>query len=420
MRSALPLLCALSLLGCPPQVTPIDSGVDEPEDAGVDAGEPDAGRPPRDAGIPDAGFLAAPVADWCELLAQAKCFRDERCGRLGDAGAAGCAFLNTTVARCDQAAYTHGVTQGRVAYAERQAVDCLNATASGSCAVSPPACATVFTGLVPADGGCVLSDDCDVAQGFCDLYDDRCPHRCRAWTALGQPCDGFFSQCDPLAGSCDVPDAGAPAVCLPKKSAGDWCSRYDACGDDMACTSNTCVQRRAGAGEPCGVKNGYPFCDEEHFCRQDPTATSPGTCERKAGLGGTCASGTGCLPSLRCSALITTGTCLPKALPGEGCIAWDDCQDGLYCDAKAQKCLALPGPDGGCSYEVTAYRCAPGSSCTFSGTSDDRCDALKALGASCGYAGQCLSNDCEYGALPDGGFGGRCVESCSQRADGGP
>lgn len=417
MRRALPLLCVLSLLGCPPPVTPVDSGIEEP-DAGADAGAPDAGRPPRDAGLPDAGFLAAPVAEWCALQARAKCHRDERCGRLGDAGAGDCLFLQTSTARCDQPAYTHGVAAGRLRFDEAQAVRCLNAYASGRCALVPPECDDVFTGLVPADGGCVLTEDCDEAQGFCDLYDDRCPHRCRGWTAQGLACDGFFSQCDPRAGSCDTVDGGA--LCVEKKDAGDPCTRYDACGDDMACSGNTCVVRRAAPGEPCGVKNGYPFCDEEHFCRQDPGATTPGTCERKAGLGGTCTGPGSCLPSLRCSTLITTGTCLPKAVAGEACIAWDDCQDGLYCDAKAQQCRRLPGPDGGCSFEQTGYRCAAGSACAFSATSDDRCVALRAPGEACGYTGECLSNDCEYGALPDGGFGGRCVESCSQRADGGP
>jgi hypothetical protein len=110
---------------------------------------------------------------------------------------------------------------------------------------------------------------------------------------------------------------------------------------------------------------------------------------------------------------------LPKAGLREGCIAYDDCQDFLYCDAKTQKCEALPMAGGDCSFDKTGYRCAPGNTCAFSATSDDRCVAWKPVGAECGYTAECLSNDCEYATLPDGGFGGRCIETCSQRADGG-
>ena len=53
----------------------------------------------------------------------------------------------------------------------------------------------------------------------------------------------------------------------------------------------------------------------------------PGTCERKSGLGGTCTGPGSCLPSLRCSTLLTTGTCLRKAALREGCINYDDCED---------------------------------------------------------------------------------------------
>ena len=106
----------------------------------------------------------------------------------------------------------------------------------------------------------------------------------------------------------------------------------------------------------------------------------PGTCERKSGLNGTCTGPGSCLPSLRCSTLLTTGTCLRKAPLREPCINYDDCEDGLYCDAKSQRCEALPDAGGDCTFERTGYRCAPGNTCAFSGTSDDRCVAWKAAG----------------------------------------
>lgn len=415
MRVAVSCLC-LWLVACPAP-TPTDAGVEPARDSGVDAGGVDAGRPGRDAGVVDAGFTAAPIEAWCELRARAECDRDRRCGRLGDAGVAGCLLEHTWAGACDQVALTRGVREHRVQYLEGEGVRCLNGFATGSCTAAPLACSATFTGLTPPDAGCLQALDCD-AFGFCNLSDGVCPHRCRAWASQGESCDGFFRRCDPSSGSCDDDDAGLP-VCQPKKAAGDACSRWDACGDEAACVGNRCVQRLAGPGEACATTSGYPFCDDEHFCRQAPPVNGvrpPGTCERRAGLGDTCTGPGSCLPSLRCSTLITTGRCLPKGALRDTCVSWDDCQDGLYCDAKAQRCAALPGPDGGCSAETTGYRCAPGNTCAFTA---ERCEAWKALGEGCGYGGECLSNNCEYATLPDGGFGGRCTASCSQKADGG-
>lgn len=419
-RTSLLLLVVLAC-GCPAPTPTPDAG--EPEDSGttvVDAGAPDAGRPPRDAGVPDAGFVSAPVASWCQARAQAECSRDARCGRLSDAGVTGCLLSKTHPSLCDQPALTRSVAEHRLQYLEEEGVRCLNGFASGSCEATPAACANAFTGLTPPDGGCFTTSECD-AFGFCNLYDERCPHQCTGWTAQGQPCDGFYRRCDPASGSCEEVDAGV-VVCVPKKNAGDHCTRYDACGDDMSCSDNVCVVRRANAGAPCAVTNGYPFCGEEDFCRQDPPVNGtrpPGTCQRKAGLGGTCTGPGSCLPSLRCSTLITTGTCLAKAAFHVGCIAYDDCEDGLYCDAKSQQCERLPTSGGDCSFDVSGYRCAPGHTCSFS-SAQSTCLAWKATGEPCDYDGQCLSNDCQYATLPDGGFGGTCKVECAVRADAGP
>ncbi|MFO0597928.1 MAG: hypothetical protein U0228_21680 [Myxococcaceae bacterium] len=304
---------------------------------------------------------------------------------------------------------------------------CLNAYASGSCSLVPPECAVdgLFTGRAVPDAGCLGDLDCN-ADGFCDLYDDQCPHHCRAWVSMGELCDGFFRRCDPRTAGCDtVTDGGAESRCQPAKDAGSPCSRYDSCPEGMTCTGTGtgpqhCVVRLAAIGQPCGVEGGFPFCDNDSFCRQGPPVNGvrpPGTCQLKAGLGGTCTGPYTCLPSLRCSTLVTTGTCLVKAGFHEGCISYDDCQDGLFCSAQTQRCEQLPTDGGDCSFQTSGYRCAPGHTCSF--IANDTCEAWKPAGGDCGYDQQCLSNDCRYSSLPDGGFGGRCVESCSLRADAG-
>lgn len=419
-QALLPSVLALLVAGCPIPPPVVDAG-GVAVDAGLpDAGLPDAGRPPRDAGIPDAGFTTVPIENWCGAHALAECGRDLRCGRLSQAGFAGCMLIRTSVASCDQQAFLRGVQGRRTQYLESEAVRCLNALAEGSCEETPLACGNVFTGLAPPDAGCLAPTDCN-AFGFCDPYDGLCPHKCRGWAAMGTICDGFTRRCDPSSGSCDNDDAGS-SVCQPKKNDGDPCQRFDACGELSSCVAGTCITRRANAGQPCALRQGFPFCNDEFFCRQGPPDAGvrpPGTCERKSGLGDTCTGPGSCLPSLRCSTLLTTGICLRKAPYRQPCISYDDCEDGLYCDAKSQRCEGLPDAGGNCSFETTGYRCAPGNTCAFSGTSDDKCVAWKPVGRECGYGGECLSNDCEYATLPDGGFGGTCIASCSQRADGG-
>lgn len=412
MRRLLSLF-ALCLTACPPQPTP-DASVDPP-DASLDAGTTDAGRSPRDAGTPDAGFTSAPVERWCELAALAKCARDQRCGRLGDAGFAGCVLLEEHPSRCDQDGLRRGVREFRIQYLAPEALRCLNGYATGSCVEAPPGCENVFIGITPPDAPCLHPLDCDVS-GFCDTNDGQCPHHCRAWLPLDAPCDSTRNRCAPDE-SCEFDDAGVRR-CREGLRTGDECVDFLACGEGSICSGGFCVRvYTTNLNEPCGRFNGYPLCPGEYFCRS--TDGGPGTCERRAGIGGACVGPASCLPSLRCTTSISTGTCLPKATLGEPCADYGDCQDGLYCRNDVQRCAALPTAGGSCSYEATAYRCAPGYACAFSGTSDDTCVAWKRAGEPCSYSGECLSNECGYATLPDGGFGGTCVESCSQQADGG-
>ncbi len=405
MRRWAPLI-ALVLLGCPPAGAP---------DAAV---ELDARTLRPDAGLPDAGWTAVKAGEWCGALSQARCARDLRCGSSSaDAGSNDC--LARRAASCDQAAFTAAFDGQRARLVEPQALRCLNDFARGACSGEPPSCAGVWVGLVPPDGGCVAAAEC-AATGFCALFDQRCPHRCQRYAPLGSPCDGFTHLCDPAQASCDFGDAGE-AVCLPRRTAGDPCVSFTGCGPSLSCAEGVCTPRTAAATEPCGLRSGYPFCEGDLFCRRGPPvggASPPGTCQVRAGLGSTCVGEGSCLPSLRCSTLISTGVCLVKAHLAEPCIAPDDCEDGLFCDQRTQACARWPGAGGDCSFRGSGYRCAPGFQC-LSDSAGTTCVALRANGESCSYSSLCASNECSFGPLVDGGFGGRCIASCSQRADGG-
>ncbi|GMU58817.1 MAG: hypothetical protein AMXMBFR34_05800 [Myxococcaceae bacterium] len=411
-------LAACVLCACPAPQSQEDSGAPPPDAGPVDAGLLDAGPPRRDAGLPDAGFTQVPAASWCAARAQALCFRDVRCGRLSAGGLPDC--LQREALECEQAALTRAVAEGRLQYLMGGALDCLNAYAQGSCTDEPPACATVFLGLVPPDGGCILPTEC-APEGFCYLYDEQCPHRCRGWVSTGGACDGFTTRCNPSVDTCALGDAGT-RVCRPFGGDDAGCASWDECASTHACVGGHCLKRNAGPGEACATTNGYPFCTGEYSCRQQPPTGGvwpPGTCQLRAGVGGTCTGPSSCLPSLRCSTVITTGACLPKAALGDNCVNYDDCEDGLYCDGRAQQCRPLPRDGGDCSSRGSFYRCAPGFSCEFSATNDDTCVGRRADGEECNYDGLCLSNECTFGTLPDGGFGGRCIAACAQRADGG-
>jgi hypothetical protein len=411
----LALGCTVS--ACPTPPPPPDAGPTPVLDAGTPdaAVEVDAGRPVRDAGTPDAGFTHVEAAGWCDAHARAQCFRDVRCGRVSADAGADC--VQRRLEGCDQVAFTRGTAEGRLQFLATEGVRCLNDFATGSCQSEPTSCAAVFSGLVPADGGCVTALECDPGA-FCFMYDNVCPHHCRGWAPPGAPCDSFNQQCDPATSVCDSRDGG-PQSCLSVKQEGDSCVGFSSCGAELTCVDAVCTRRTAALGEVCNQHSGYPYCPDELFCRYGRDGgAAPGTCQLRAGLGATCVGNGSCLPSLRCTTVITTGTCQPKASLGAGCVAWDDCEDGLFCDQAAQQCAALPVDGGDCGYRGSGYRCATGYACDFTSV-DDVCVARRANGQPCSYSSLCQSGECVYGSLADGGFGGQCSAPCSQRADGG-
>lgn len=421
MRRLSALLVLALIAACPPVMMTPDAGAVVPmEDAGEVEPEVDAGRQRYDAGAPDAGFTTASVSTWCRTKALAACLRQVRCLSVSEAALTDC--VARTADTCDQVAFTTATDAGRLVFDATRAVTCLNAFAEGSCALEPPVCASVFSGRVAVDGGCVTTAECG-PDSFCDIYTGTCPYRCRAYGRLNDACD-FFRQCDPTL-ACYRADGGTSETCQPIKPAGAPCVDFDECGPSGACITGQCVGRRADAGQPCGVRSSYPFCAEEFFCRQDPPAMEgedppPGTCQRRAGLNGTC-TGTGtCLPSLRCSTVITTGTCLARARRGELCGSYADCEDGLFCSNVSQRCEPFPGDGGDCGYTTgSSGRCRAGFFCQYFSSDERRCLARRAAGEDCDYDQMCLSNECEFGRRADGGFGGSCGIACSLKADAG-
>lgn len=417
-------LLVLLFAACPMMPTPVpDAAVEVPVvDAGFDAGEPeevDAGRTRFDAGTADAGFSTTSIARWCHDRALAACLRQVRCLSLSEASVNDC--MVRTVETCDQIALHAGVDAGRLGFDASAALSCLNGFSTGSCALDPSSCASVFSGLLGADAGCVTAQDCSSGT-FCDTSRGTCPGRCTAFRRAGERCS-FFERCDPALG-CYQADAGLLETCQPLKAAGAACLDFDECGTDAFCFGSVCVRRTADAGAPCGITSGFPSCDVDHFCRQDPPAVAgdpppPGICARRVGLGGTCSGSGVCQPSLRCSTNLTTGTCLARARRGELCGNPSDCEDGLFCSNASQRCEPFPGDGGDCGFSLGSNgRCRPGFFCNFNST-ERFCERRRALGERCDYDGVCLSNECEYGPLPDGGFGSTCQVPCSLKADAG-
>ncbi len=409
------LLLALSACGGGPGPGPDASTGDAATE--LDGGGADAGG--KDGGTKDAGFGPVPIERYCESKAWAECAREQRCLALQPARFEACTRRKALL--CQQAEYTSAVRGGRLQYFSAQAAQCLNAYATGACTGTPAACEGLLQGLVPADAGCLLTEECR-SGSYCLIYDSACPHRCLEYKALGEPCNSWDRQCDPATGTCASYDGGA-YHCEPRRGVGQSCVSWSDCREDLACISVAtndyrCVKRSAQLGESCAEFSGYPACAADAFCRQPPASGTPppGTCQKRQGLGGVCSGYSACLPGLRCSSTFSTGTCVPLGADGETCGGYGECGLELYCSVRTSTCNALPADGGNCGSSGSSFQCQPDYFCDYEG---DVCAPRRALGQKCPYDDACLSGACEYGRLEDAGFGSRCVAACLTRLDGG-
>lgn len=406
------LALAFLALGCGQVASTPDAGeVVTESDGGTDGGATDAGTKPApaDAGEVDAGFGPIPIERWCEHLALARCHQKARCLSLSPAQVTAC--LARENLGCDQAALTQGVTQGRLQYLPNEAPNCINAYAEGSCTARPEACEAVFQGLVAADGGCVLVEDCQ-SGSYCLTAQNTCPHTCYPYRGVGDPCNSWDQQCDPQTAYCNF----ETQRCAARRNAGESCTYWGDCHAQQGCVDGVCVRLTAGVGETCRISSGLPACDPDTFCRQEGAADMPGECALRVGLGGACTGYGTCRTGLRCSSSYATGTCIPLGAAYDSCSFSEECQAELYCSPTSSQCLPLPQDGGNCGTTGSSYRCAPGYYCDFT---DVTCRPLKDTGEACGYDGVCRSNTCDFGTIADGGTGYACTESCSARLDGG-
>jgi hypothetical protein len=271
-------------------------------------------------------------------------------------------------------------------------------------------------------GGCVdkkaLGDVCggnaQCASGVCDI---TCV-QCRALpTQLGcnfttQYCE--LGQCKskkPLGGSCTLTSqCQSSLVCVsgqcrtPCSSHGqcpssEWCSVLGACFADKALGAS-CV---AGAECTTGVCDG--FCRNcisvptKQGCNFSTQYCEFNQCKTRKSVGSSCLFSDQCVAGLTCA----LGTCAKPCTTNANCLSSEWCDvlaDGCMpdkannvycgtsdaqcisdvCDTTCEECRVLPTKKG-CNFS-TEY-------CEFT-----QCKAKKAIGESCSFKDQCLSDVC--------------------------
>ncbi len=140
-------------------------------------------------------------------------------------------------------------------------------------------------------------------------------------------------------------------------------------------------------GEGCGVEVGFGNTDSE--LQACVTAMAAMDCDV---LYGNLPAGNAC------ASLEFEYSDYPMAGIGESCYD-KDCVASAVCVESSEQgvcdvCVTTPGLNGDCS--VSDYECQEGYYCAETGGT---CQALLALGATCEYDGQCLSNWCDEATL---------------------
>ncbi len=213
------------------------------------------------------------------------------------------------------------IAGGRVAYDDRAAGACLEATRSGHCLAEPyshPSCGDVFSGAVEQGGACSASFDC--ASGA----------PCEEQVCAGQCCTG-------VCGAASPPDS-------PPRLAevGDPCQTHFDCVVEAYCeTDGRCAESPDREGERClfGCARGDLYCD-----------LSTLTCARYAGRGESCDVSAQSAPPCDPAWSFCDGECRDRPGMGEMCDDADRrCVGGLQCDAATNACVALGTTGDACA-----------------------------------------------------------------------
>lgn len=298
-------------------------------------------------GAPDYG--SAPLADYEQRLADARCAAGVRCGRY-ESDAICRAMSLRALSPIDAA-----VAGGALAYDPAEGARCLWATEHAACdddAEVASACAHVTRGLLATGATCRFAGEC--ATGACLL----------------ETCTGC------CGGTCTPADTTAPA------RRGEACA-VARCEAGSYCAADFVCRAPHGQGEACDARDA---CTDGLMC-----AGSPATCQPPPAAGEPCVATT-----LQCGADNlwcdrTTMTCRQRGFTGDACDPdYDSCADYLPCDPITRTCVGAPigAPCG--------RGCAPGGVCI-----GDVCTAPQANGASCTDRRECASQYCAAGVCAD-------------------
>jgi len=300
------------------------------------------------------------VLAYIELLDQANCEYRVRCGEL------------PSLEVCHQfrwflplhPVFEAAVLEGRIAWDDKAAADCVARVAARSCDRTSLAArllrcdntdGTLLDGAACSFASECLSNECwgpecreACCQGVCVGSVAPVP------AVLGEPCR--LAPC--AEGRC-----ARSGLCVPFTAEGVACEFDDECGDGLVCGSSTprLCERLPGPGEPCNRE-----------CRD---------------------VGTVCAISRRCEPIT------------EGSLCGDNttCGLGQECDTSSRCRLVVRGIGEACAYPDGPY-CAAGTFCEQgSFSSGGTCQPLAVAGATCADNRGCVSGWCDAGLCRDGG-----------------
>jgi len=325
-----------------------------------------------------------------------------------------------------------GLESGATTYDAAVAATCVdelsNLVREVRCEEPAPACSQVYSGRVPAGGGCgyqtpipQLSFEC--VPGLVCVVSVACPGECRALGGAGDACTTAFEcgaalKCD--AGRCVElavagEPCGAPPDCVPPLTcAAGLCASLPAdgepCADLLDCEAGlVCVPGSGGDGRcrPTGSLREGDDCYRFQFV-PDPcppplacaaTGGTPfGTCRLTAGLGSSCAEAIPCGHWARC----VGGACTPIAPPEGDCSGGAVCPLTHWCDGA--RCRPLPIEGQACSPEG-CFRsvCLLDGTCGFIGGRVGSGEVCDRVWQDCADGLECRTGD---DAMP------RCYPTC--------